>query len=276
MICEIIIESTTLNNSTIFIPLNSIINRIENLNIKVKYTTYISELTKEVIEFGTNRSDFIIIISNQISKNAGDNNYITPDFFDKNTIIIINLNEFSEDNFDKIVEDLKSKYNATVNINRNVEELVFELLMDKSFKIGFCESCTGGLISSRFTNIVGISSVFDRGIVTYSNIAKIDEVSVNKDTLEKFGAVSKEVAIEMSRGLLNKAKLDIALSVTGIAGPGGGTKNKPVGLVYIGISTKYNDYVYKNIFKGVRIDIQRQTADKAFVLLMDILKNIDQ
>lgn len=163
----------------------------------------------------------------------------------------------------------------TFNLVNNIVVLL-ELLKKKDLKIGFCESCTGGLISSEFTKLPGVSSVFDRAIITYSNDSKIEELDVNIETLEKYGAVSKEVAIEMARGLFKKANLDITLSVTGIAGPNGGSKNKPVGLVYICIYFNNIAYVYKNYFKGNRIKIQKQTAEKAVELLINILKNVDQ
>ncbi len=137
--------------------------------------------------------------------------------------------------------------------------------------IAFCESCTGGLIVSRFTRIPGVSQVLDRGIVTYSNKAKIEELGVKKETLNKYGAVSEQVAIEMAMGLLNKTEVDIALSTTGIAGPSGGNEKKPVGLVYIGIATDNNAYAIKSIFNGDRTTIQNRTTMKAFDELRKII-----
>lgn len=148
--------------------------------------------------------------------------------------------------------------------DETIEEVVYRLLKEKNMKIAFCESCTGGLISSRFTRIPGVSEVFDRGIVTYSNEAKIEELGVNKKTLEVYGAVSENTAIEMARGLLAKTKVDIAISTTGIAGPSGGTISKPVGLVYIGISTKENTYALKCNFTGARESIQNRATNIAF------------
>lgn len=131
-------------------------------------------------------------------------------------------------------------------------------------KIAFCESCTGGLIASKFTRIPGVSEVFDRALVTYSNTSKMEELNVSPDTLIKHGAVSKETAYEMAKGLMEKTGVDVALSVTGIAGPSGGSDTKPVGLVYIGICTKESSKVIESIFNGDRVSIQNRTYLKAF------------
>lgn len=114
--------------------------------------------------------------------------------------------------------------------------VVGKLLLEKNISVSCVESCTGGLFAGTLTGIDGISKVFDRGLVTYSNEAKTEELGVNKATLDKFGAVSAETALEMIEGLQNKTGADLCISVTGIAGPEGGTAEKPVGLVYIGIS----------------------------------------
>lgn len=158
--------------------------------------------------------------------------------------------------------------------DESLEEVVYKLLLDRKMTIGFCESCTGGLISSRFTGISGISAVFDRGIVTYSNEAKEEELKVNPDTIMKYGAVSEETALEMATGLLKREGIDIAVSVTGIAGPTGGTKGKPVGLVYIGLATKEHCDVLKCNFTGDRKTIQNRTANTTFDLVRKYL--IDQ
>lgn len=155
--------------------------------------------------------------------------------------------------------------------NIPIEFIVFQMLKENNYKIGFCESCTGGLISSRFCRIPGASIVFDRGIVTYSNRAKIEEVGVKNETLEKYSAVSAETALEMARGLLELSNLDITLSVTGIAGPNGGTKNNPVGTVYICIYSKDKYIVKKYNFNGDREKIQNRTVSTAFFELRQFL-----
>ncbi|MCB5558763.1 competence/damage-inducible protein A [Anaerosalibacter bizertensis] len=149
--------------------------------------------------------------------------------------------------------------------NESIEEVFFKQLKKNHMTVAFCESCTGGLVSSRFTAIPGASQVFERGIVTYTNNSKIEELNVKESTLKTYGAVSEETAKEMAIGLLNKSNVDMALSITGIAGPTGGTKDKPVGLVYIGLASKDKSYVIKNIFTGSRQDIQNKAANKVFV-----------
>lgn len=176
----------------------------------------------------------------------------------------------SKEKADLLIDGMISKLKPIIDNyvysydGKSIEEVVFHLLSKKNMKIGFCESCTGGLICSTLTKIPGASRVFERGIVTYSNQSKIDELNVKKSTLLKYGAVSKETAMEMAKGLLEKGNIDIAISVTGIAGPTGGSKEKPVGLVYIGVS--YKDYCYANkfIFRGDRESIQLRACLAAF------------
>lgn len=179
------------------------------------------------------------------------------------------VNSMLEDMTRKI-EDRIAQYIYSYE-DESIEEIVFKKLKSKNMKIAFCESCTGGLISTKLTRIPGASEVFDRGIITYSNISKVDEVDVNKNTLDKYGAVSKQVAIEMAKGLLRKTGVDIALSTTGIAGPSGGSELKPVGLVFIGIATKDSSYAIKSIFSGERKSIQNRAALRAFDELRKIL-----
>ncbi len=135
-------------------------------------------------------------------------------------------------------------------------------LRSKGYKLVTAESCTGGLIAKTFTDVPGSSDIFDRGFVTYSNDAKIENLGVSSITIEKFGAVSKETATEMVSGALKYSHADIAISVTGIAGPGGGTDDKPVGLVYTGIGIRGHDiHVTKHIFDGSRENIRQQTLE---------------
>lgn len=146
-------------------------------------------------------------------------------------------------------------YNGT-----SIEEIVLNLAGSKNMKIGLAESCTGGLIASKFTRISGSSKSFDRGIVSYSNQSKMDELNVSEETLKNHGAVSEETAYEMSKGLLEKANLDIVASITGIAGPDGGTENKPVGLVFMCIMDKKEHVIIKQKFNGNRNMIQNRAA----------------
>ncbi|MBS4539907.1 competence/damage-inducible protein A [Clostridium sp. D2Q-11] len=155
-----------------------------------------------------------------------------------------------------------------------LESIVLELLKKNNLTIGFAESLTGGLISSNFTRLSGVSEVFPLSLITYSNASKINLLGVKKETLKEYGAVSKETAIEMAEGLVKKYEVDIALSVTGIAGPTGATKNKPVGLVFIGIANKKISISKKIILNGDRNNIQNRTSLNAFSTLRNfLLKN---
>lgn len=141
----------------------------------------------------------------------------------------------AEQAVDAMLEKVKERvgeYIFSCN-DENFYEVVGKKLLDGNISISCAESCTGGLFAQTMTNIPGISAVFDRGIVTYSNQAKMDELGVSAETLEKYGAVSEETAIEMAEGLKTVTGSRLCISVTGIAGPDGGTEEKPVGLVYI-------------------------------------------
>jgi nicotinamide-nucleotide amidase len=116
-----------------------------------------------------------------------------------------------------------------------LESIIAKLLIDRNLKISVAESCTGGLIANRITNISGSSKFFERGVVAYSNAAKVEILKVNEDTIANNGAVSHEVAMQMAEGIKSISGADIGLATTGIMGPTGATPNKPVGLVYIGI-----------------------------------------
>ncbi|MDU8819798.1 competence/damage-inducible protein A [Clostridioides difficile] len=143
-----------------------------------------------------------------------------------------------------------------------LEDAVSKLLVEKNLTIAVAESCTGGLVSSSLINYPGISSVFLEGCVTYSNDSKMKRLGVKRDTLEEFGAVSEQTAIEMAEGVAKGLKANIGISTTGVAGPGGGTKEKPVGLVYTAIYINGKTIVKKNIFNGDRRKIRlRATRD---------------
>ena len=126
---------------------------------------------------------------------------------------------------------------------------IVKKLNNKKLKISFAESCTGGMLASKITSISGASKVFGLGLVTYSNQAKISILKVNKRIIKKYGAVSPECCEAMVKNLAKISKAQINVSVTGIAGPNGGTKTKPVGLVYIGVKNKNKILITKNIFK---------------------------
>ena len=145
---------------------------------------------------------------------------------------------------------------------KNLANKVVQKLIKKKLKISFAESCTGGLLSSSITSISGSSKVFNLGLVTYSNKAKVDILKVPKKIIKRYGSVSKECCLSMVNNLSKISKANISVSVTGIAGPKGGTKLKPVGLVYIGIKKGDKKIITKkNIFKNKnRISIQKVTV----------------
>ena len=145
-------------------------------------------------------------------------------------------------------------------------------LTKKKFKIAFAESCTGGLLASSITSISGASKIFNIGLITYSNQAKIKFLKVNKNIIKKYGAVSHECCLAMVNNLSKISKANINVSITGIAGPKGGTKEKPVGLVYIGIKKGNKTNINKCLFKGKRSSIQRATVKKALDLVLRIAK----
>ena len=139
---------------------------------------------------------------------------------------------------------------------------------ERGWKIATAESCTGGLIAGTLTAIAGSSDVFDRGWVTYSNEAKREQLGVGAMVLEARGAVSGEVAEAMAKGALHRSKADVAISVTGIAGPGGGSPEKPVGLVYIGLARKDGwSQVERCQFDGDRDSVRAQTVARALTHL---------
>ena len=147
------------------------------------------------------------------------------------------------------------------------------LLTKKKLKISFAESCTGGQLASTITSISGASKVFDLGLVTYSNQAKIKVLKINKNIIKKYGAVSYECCHAMVNNLSKISKANINVSITGIAGPKGGTKQKPVGLVYIGIKKGNKTHINKCLFKSKkRYLIQKATVKKALNLVLRITK----
>lgn len=150
-------------------------------------------------------------------------------------------------------------------------EVVHRILIDKRLTLSIAESCTGGLISKTITDLPGSSKYFLYDIICYSDQAKTEILSVKKSTLKKAGAVSKETTAEMIKGLSQIIKTDITVSVTGIAGPGGGSKDKPVGLVYIGVKYKKQQMIKRFIFSGNREKIRMNVLNKVYELILKML-----
>lgn len=165
---------------------------------------------------------------------------------------------------DEMLEKVKERVGHYIYScdDEELAQVVADRLMEQGLTMSSAESCTGGMFASTMTDIPGISQCFDRGLVTYSNQAKMEELGVSAETLEKFGAVSEETALEMVEGLKRVSGSDVCISVTGIAGPGGGSEEKPVGLVYIGFS--YGD---KNICKKIQMRNVNRSWNRHYTLL---------
>ena len=147
-----------------------------------------------------------------------------------------------------------------------------KILTKKKLKIALAESCTGGMLASEITSINGASKVFGLGLVTYSNQAKITVLKVNKSIIQKYGAVSPQCCEAMVKNLSKISKAQINVSITGIAGPNGGTKKKPVGLVYIGVKKNNKILITKNVFKEKsRKAIQKSTIKKTFKIIKSLI-----
>jgi len=164
----------------------------------------------------------------------------------------------SETDLNACMNDFYSRFHQYIygTTEETLEGVVVQLLKEQSKTISFAESCTGGMVASTIVNVSGSSAVFKESFVTYANEAKIKNLNVTPSVLEEFGAVSNECAYEMVKGLQYKTKADVCLSITGIAGPTGGTEEKPVGLVYFGL---YNDgeiKTYRRVFNGNRTMIR--------------------
>lgn len=169
-----------------------------------------------------------------------------------------------------VVKELKRRFeNAiyTTDEETTLESAVVELLRANGLTATCAESCTGGLLSARLVNVPGVSEIYKSGLVTYSNKAKRKLLGVKKATLQKYGAVSEQTAEEMAKGAAALTKADVAVAVTGIAGPDGGTKEKPVGTVYIACSVKGKTVVKKYQFSGNRSKVREATVSEALVLM---------
>lgn len=193
------------------------------------------------------------------------------EFLVKDYGILIRL-QSKMSNKNKVEKIVKKIYNRIGEFifgedNDRLEKKVVELLQKLNLSISTAESCTGGMLASKLIDVPGVSDIFYEGVVSYSNEAKQKRLNVKAETLEKYGAVSEEVAKEMVLGL----HTDVALSTTGIAGPGGGNDEKPVGLVYMGIRIKDKIYVEKRVFRGDRNKIRERTVSHTLFTLIKIL-----
>ena len=156
---------------------------------------------------------------------------------------------------------------------KKLPQKIVKLLSKKNIKISFAESCTGGLLSCAITSVSGSSKVFALGLVTYSNQSKNNILKIPKKTLIKYGAVSYESCLSMVKNLSKISKTEVSVSITGIAGPKGGTRKKPVGLVYIGIKKGNKTLVKKHLFKNKgRLYIQKTAVNKSLGIILSFIK----
>ncbi|MFW6196151.1 MAG: nicotinamide-nucleotide adenylyltransferase [Thermoplasmatota archaeon] len=169
--------------------------------------------------------------------------------------------------------DMEERLKPIIGMKEETEKDAAHLLTKKDKTIATAESCTGGLIAHRLTNVPGSSNYFMRGLVTYSNDAKIELLNVDKSVVEKYGAVSEEVALQMAEGVRTKSRTDIGLATTGIAGPSGGSEEKPVGTVYMALSTEEKTEFKLFHFSGNRWDVKKQTSEKALKWVIDLLRD---
>lgn len=169
-----------------------------------------------------------------------------------------------------VVKELKSRFGYSVYTTDEeitLEKAIVDMLSDNELSVTCAESCTGGMLSARLINVAGISDCYKAGFVTYSNKSKRKLLGVKKSTLKKYGAVSAETAEEMAMGAAHAAKADVAVAITGIAGPDGGTEDKPVGLVYIGCNVKGRITVEKFQFKGNRAKVREAAVASALGMM---------
>ena len=224
---------------------------------------------KDIITYGIGESVLETTVKDLFTEGDIFYEFLVKDY---GTLIRLQTKIENKKNVAKIVKKLYNRISEFIigEDDDRIENTIYECLNsgEKPLTISTAESCTGGMIASKLIEVPGISENFIESIVSYSNEAKIKRLKVKKETLEKYGAVSEEVAREMLEGL----KTDIGISTTGIAGPGGGTKDKPVGLVYIGIKVKDEVKVFKRELKGDRNKIRQRAMMHALYNLLKILK----
>ena len=155
-------------------------------------------------------------------------------------------------------------------------DMVGQMLCAKGYTISCAESCTGGLLTSMLTDVPGSSAYVMGSVVSYSNDVKSRILHVAEETLAAHGAVSPETAREMAEGVRDLMQTDVGVGITGIAGPGGGSPEKPVGLVYIAVSTLGKTSVEKNVFSGVRAEIKRAAVNKALAMVQEMIREMDE
>lgn len=245
---------------------------------------YLSDMTGEVIKsktlriFGIGESLMAKKINDIIQNST--NPTVAPYAKDYEVTLRVTAKEKNEEKCEALInpkcEEIKSILGEYIygEGETSLDTVVAELLYKKKLSISTAESCTGGMVAATLISYPGISDVFKEGAVTYSNEAKMKRLGVKEETLNNFGAVSEETAREMAEGIAREAKTDIGISTTGIAGPGGGTEEKPVGLVYIGVCIKGNVIVEKFNFTGDREAVRKKATINALnILRKELIRN---
>ncbi len=159
-------------------------------------------------------------------------------------------------------------------MDKPLEVLVGELLLQKGLWLATAESCTGGLVGHLITNVSGSSNYYRGGVISYANDAKVVLLGVSPATLAHYGAVSEQTVLEMARGVRKALQADIGIAISGIAGPTGGTPEKPVGTVWVGLSASHGELVDHHVWKGDRLAVKEQSARKALELVLEYLQKI--
>ncbi len=164
----------------------------------------------------------------------------------------------------------------SIEIMRNKEEILIKLLKERGFTFSSAESCTGGMLMSTLINVAGASAVINEGFITYANEAKKKYLFVNDETLANYGAVSEQTACEMAQGLRKQTKADVTAAITGIAGPEGGTDEKPVGTIYIACCIQDQTYVRRLNLQGDRLSIRTQTVSQTLNFILDCIRESEK
>lgn len=231
-------------------------------------------ITSKVLRFlGIGESKMATKVKDYIDN--GVNPTVAPYAKEDDVLLRISAKGKNEEEALKLIEPVANEIKDIMGMDfygegedNTIEDVVAKLLIEKNLTIASAESCTGGYIAGRLVSCAGVSSVFLEGAVTYSNEAKMRTLKVKKSTLDSVGAVSEETAREMAQGIAERAGTDIGISTTGIAGPGGGTKDKPVGLVYMGLYYKGKVKAYRFVFNGNR----NKVRNKAAVTALDLVR----
>jgi PncC family amidohydrolase len=154
-----------------------------------------------------------------------------------------------------------------------IEAAIGHLLREKGWTLAIAESCTGGLVSDSITNVPGSSDYFEGGIISYSNLAKVEHLGISSNSIKRYGAVSSQVARSMAKGVRKAFHTTFGVSITGVAGPGGGSRKKPVGLVFIAVSNGKKGLVKKERLRGSRREIKKESARLSLDYLYDFIRN---